>query len=77
MAAPRRTAMPYMEALQWLLDNDDTEWMTDNNGYDDEAWERCSVTGSLIADIYRRSTEELTADLFALKSKNERLESNG
>lgn len=50
---PRR-ARPYAyrDALQWLIDNDDNEWLRDDDPI-------ISVTASLVADIYGRSQETL------------------
>lgn len=51
-----RTAMPYRQAIEWLCLNDDTYWLTDENGSP-------SVTAALVADIYGRTTDEVTVDL--------------
>lgn len=58
----KRTAIAYREAIRWLVNNDDTEWTADENGC-------ASVTASLVADIYGRTTEEVTADLRAALAK--------
>jgi len=52
-ARPRQAS--YREAIRWIVENDDIEWL--DNG-DPE-----SVTAVLVADLYRRSVEEVTADL--------------
>ena len=52
----RRSAIPYTQAVEWIVLNDDTDWLRDPNGVP-------SVTGCLIADIYGRTTDEVTADL--------------
>lgn len=46
----------YRAALDWLLDNDDTEWL-----HDDDA--SPSVTLALVADIFGVETEKATDDL--------------
>ncbi len=52
----RLRPMCYRDALEWLVNNDDTEWTGDE--------EPCiSVTAALVADIYDRTNEEVTADL--------------
>lgn len=51
----RRTPMPYREALQWIIENDDTEWLALN--------QTASVTASLVADIYKRTDDEVRTDL--------------
>jgi hypothetical protein len=56
----RRTAIPYRYAILWIVVNDDTEWL-DADG-ESEA-RHPSVTACLVADIYGRTTEEVTADL--------------
>lgn len=52
----RRNAIPYREAIAWLLHNDDTEWIHDREPIP-------SVTASLVADIYGRDTGQVVADL--------------
>lgn len=49
-------AIPYKAAIQWMVDNDDTEWAKD--GEDSQ-----SVTASLVADIYCKTDAEVRADL--------------
>ncbi len=51
----------YKETLNWLLDNDDTEWLDDENGSP-------SVTLSLVADIFGKTTEQATKDLLKRRS---------
>jgi hypothetical protein len=48
--------MGYRASLQWLLDNDDTEWL-------DSSPDMPSVTCALVADIFGKDTETVTADL--------------
>lgn len=55
----RRTAIPYKDALAWVIDNDDTEWLDENDPI--------SVTACLVADIYGRTEEEVRADLLRTK----------
>lgn len=52
--------MGYRETLQWLLDNDDTEWLG-GTGYGGEVV--ASVTAVLVADIFGKTVEQVTADL--------------
>jgi hypothetical protein len=49
-------AIGYRAAIQWLVDNDDTEWAKD----DEPA---ISVTAALISDIYGVTDERVTCDL--------------
>lgn len=60
----RRVAMPYKDALRWLLDNDDTEFLVNDCDVDREV---LSVSASLVADIYGRSDEEIRADLLKMR----------
>ena len=53
-----RRAIPYADALLWIVQNDDIEWL-----HGPQAGEFISVTACLIADIYGRTNEEVTADL--------------
>jgi hypothetical protein len=50
-----RTAIPYRQAISWLAFLDDTEFV--ENG------DPISITACLVADIYRRTEEEVVADL--------------
>lgn len=52
----------YKFALQWLLDNDDCNWLDDEYG-------SFSVTLALVADLFGKSTEAVTADLRKLRDK--------
>lgn len=53
---PRRTAIPYAKALEWIILNDDTDWLA-------AVYPIPSVTACFLADIYGRTTEEVTVDL--------------
>jgi len=61
----RRIARPYKEALDWLVRNDYTEWLDAEYGF-------ISVTACLVADIYGRTDEEVTADLRRAKARFEK-----
>ena len=60
--------MGYKEAIEWLLNNDDMDWIRD------EEYGSPSVAACLVADIYQAgSTEKVTADLkkkLNIKEKN-------
>jgi hypothetical protein len=56
-------AIPYKQALQWMLDNDDTEFLDNEDGC-------LSVTGSLVADIYGKLDGAVWEDLYKLRTKN-------
>lgn len=58
---PRRTGS-YATAVQWIADEDDNEWLDDPNGSP-------SVTASLVADLFGRTTDEVTKDLRKLLKK--------
>ena len=64
-AAPRRTAIPYRDALRWILSNDDTDWLDQG----DTPAQFISVTACLVADIYSRTNEEVAADLLEMREK--------
>lgn len=51
----RRTGS-YHEAIRWIADNDDVDWLTDENGI-------ASVTLCLVADVFKRDLKEATEDL--------------
>jgi hypothetical protein len=46
----------YTEAIRWIAENDDTEWLDD---------EPCveSVTAAMVADIFGKTVAQVTADL--------------
>lgn len=46
----------YKQALQWIADNDDTEWLRDEHGC-------LSVTAALVADLFGVSDERIKKDL--------------
>ena len=52
----RRRVARYADAIQWIVDNDDIDWLTDEHAHP-------SVTLCLVADIFGRETEVATADL--------------
>jgi len=47
----------YREAIQWLLDNDDCDWL------DDGSDASLSVTASLVADLFGKTDAQVVADL--------------
>lgn len=59
-------AIGYRQALVWLVLNDDTEWLEDENG-------SLSVTAALVADIYGKSDSQVTDDLRKLKPQRDSL----
>lgn len=61
-AGRRQMKQGYKFALQWLLDNDDCHWLDDKYG-------SFSVTLALVADLFGKSTETVTADLRKLRDK--------
>jgi hypothetical protein len=58
--------MGYRASLQWLIDNDDTEWL-------DEADGAFSVTLALVADIFGKTTEKATDDLRKLTTRQKKV----
>lgn len=52
----KRVAISYKNAIQWLVNNDDTEFLRDDEP-------QLSVSASLVADIYGRGDSEVIADL--------------
>jgi len=48
----------YLEALVWIAKNDDTNWLDDEYG-------RPSVTACMVADLFGKKIERVTADLAA------------
>lgn len=59
----------YRAALQWLLDNDDTEWVSDPDASN-------SVTSAFLADIYGKPDHKVKADLIRLANKQAPFPSN-
>jgi len=55
----------YRAALGWLLDNDDTEWLSDECGSP-------SVTLCLVADIFGQDQDKAIADLRRMAAKRAR-----
>ena len=52
---PRRTAS-YKNAVAWIVANDDTEWLNDQEPI-------ISVSAALVADLFGRDEPEIIADL--------------
>lgn len=55
----------YKQALEWLALNDDTNWLQDENG-------SLSVSTALVADLFKKSDEQITIDLRKLIVKMEK-----
>ena len=55
-------AIPYKQAIEWMIRNDDTDFLDDENGC-------LSVTGSIVADIYGKLSVEVWEDLYKMKNK--------
>jgi hypothetical protein len=61
-------ARGYRFALQWLLDNDDNDWLADKEE-EQSPYEHLSVCASLVADIYEKADEQVKADLRRMRAK--------
>lgn len=46
----------YREAIRWIADNDDTQWLNDDEPM-------FSVTAALVADLFDVDTDRVTKDL--------------
>ena len=46
----------YVNAIRWIADNDDTNWLNDDNGTE-------SVTAALVADLWGKSHARVRADI--------------
>jgi len=53
----------YREAVEWLVNNDDTEWATYDPIGETEGLASISVTGALTCDLFGVETERLRADI--------------
>ena len=60
----------YREAMQWIVLNDDTEWLTDEHG-------SLSVTAALVADLFGVSDERVIKDLLREKARREKAKAEG
>lgn len=56
-------AIPYKQALRWIIDNDDTDWLGSRQDFP-------SVTAHLVADIYDKDIEEVAKDLIKMGGFN-------
>ncbi len=60
----RSSPIGYRSALNWIIDNDDCDWLAEPI---------ISVTACLVADIYNRTNEEVIAELQkAIKKQKDR-----
>lgn len=64
----RRTAIGYDQALEWLILNDDIEWLDRPIAGEITP----SVTACLVADIYGRDNDEVIVDLGKARKRLER-----
>ena len=46
----------YRDAIRWIVDNDDTEWLDEDHGI-------INITASLVADLFDVKHDRLIADL--------------
>ena len=46
----------YQDAIKWIVDNDDTEWVSDDSATE-------SVTAALVADLFNKTDEKIRADI--------------
>ena len=59
MTARGRALRPsYRRALRWIVENDDTEWLSDEGGD-----VTLSVTAALVADLFGLTDEKVDKDL--------------
>jgi hypothetical protein len=49
-------AIPYADAIKWIVENDDTEWVEDESG-------STSVSAALVADIYGKTDDVVKQDI--------------
>jgi hypothetical protein len=56
-------AIAYKAALAWIVDNDDTGWLDDDEPI-------ISTTAMLVADIYDKAPEIVIADLLTLNARS-------
>ncbi|MEY4641109.1 MAG: hypothetical protein RLZZ227_1103 [Pseudomonadota bacterium] len=55
----------YKQAIQWMVDNDDTEWV--------DSEDPCSVTACLVADLFGKHDYQVRQDLFKALKKAGRI----
>ncbi len=56
----------YKKAITWMVENDDTEWVENNDPI--------SVTAALVADLFDKTDEKIREDLKKALHKAGRLE---
>lgn len=55
----------YRAAIRWIIDNDDTEFLDDEENTD----RTLSVTASLVADLFNKTDTQVWDDLVKAKAK--------
>lgn len=55
----------YRAAIRWIIDNDDTEFLDDEENTD----HTLSVTASLVADLFGKTDTQVWDDLVKAKGK--------
>jgi hypothetical protein len=58
-------AVSYKKAIEWIVENDDTEWAKDPKGY-------MSVTAVMVADIYGKEDHKVRRDIVRALNDRER-----
>ena len=59
----------YADAIQWMADNDDTEWVDNDPNAGGGA---LSVTASLVADVFGKTDDQVRADLKRALNRKEK-----
>lgn len=54
----------YKDAIEWITQNDDTEWLRDEEPI-------LSVTATLVADLFGKTHEQVINDLWESESLND------
>lgn len=57
----------YADAIAWIVDNDDTEWLDEQNPLD-----TMSVTAHLVCDMFGKDETVVLNDLIKLRDKRDR-----
>lgn len=55
----------YRAAIKWIVDNDDTEFLDDEENTD----RTLSVTASLVADLFNKTDTQVWDDLTKVKAR--------
>jgi hypothetical protein len=60
----------YIDAIQWMADNDDTDWVEEYESGGPHGGSHPSVTACMIADLWDKTEQQVYTDLVKALQRN-------